>query len=278
MKRLIKQILDSVNLGLSAHDMYNRCKYFTDIHMQFRNARFMNQGGPDGLPVPPPQLIYLVSGNYDIRLFCYKGLLGSECIKSVLAKNRLDINTFESILDFGCGCGRIMRHWKTLSAPSFHGTDYNPVLVNWCQENLTFAEFKTNGLSSNLGYEDEKFDFIYAISVFTHLPEGLQHFWISELTRILRPSGFLLITVKGTTHLHQLTLKERQDFESGQLVVTRGEYSGTNVCGAFHPEQYVRQSLAKNLTVADFVPGGAKDAGYQNIFLLQKPKKRDKGI
>ena len=277
MKHMIRKILEPVNLYVLGYKIYNKCKYLIDFHTQFQNTRLKNQGAPDDLPVPSPQLVFLVTGQHNIESFYHNGLQGAECIKSILEKNRLDINAFKSILDFGCGCGRIMRHWKTLRGPKLYGTDYNPVLVNWCQKNLTFAEFKINMLSSKLEYEDEKFDFIFAISVFTHLAEDLQNFWISELTRILKPDGFLLITVHGTTRFHQLSLKERQEFESGQLVVYEKKYPGTNCCSAYHPEQYVRQSLAKRLTVVDFVPGGAKDAN-QDAFLLQKTKKSDKVI
>jgi ubiquinone/menaquinone biosynthesis C-methylase UbiE len=274
MKAIIISILDFFNLSAFARDTYNRCKYFTSFDVQFRNAQYKSHGAPDGLPLPSPDMAYLVSGQYDIELFYRLGVLGAESIKSILEKNCLDINMFESILDFGCGCGRIMRQWKTLSGPRLCGTDCNPYLINWCQRSLTFAEFKVNGIASRLDYVDATFDFIYAISVFTHLDENLQSFWLGELTRVLTTGGFLLITTHGTTRLHELTPKERRKFDSGELVVRRAQHSGDNVCKAFHPEQYVHQiSLANELTIVDFVPGGARDAN-QDAFLLQKPTGR----
>jgi ubiquinone/menaquinone biosynthesis C-methylase UbiE len=46
-----------------------------------------------------------------------------------------------------------------------------------------------------LEYEDSKFDFVYALSVFTHLDETLQFQWLLELRRVLRPEGILILTV-----------------------------------------------------------------------------------
>jgi SAM-dependent methyltransferase len=259
-------------LGLSVfgQDTFRNSALYL-LKFRFRNARFKKQGLlPDGLPTPPPQLIFLVTAHYDKECFYERGAQGAECIKNILKKNGLGINSFGSILDFGCGCGRVLRHWKTLSGPKIYGSDYNPSLVTWCQKSLSFAEVKQNKPHAKLDYENDKFDFIYVISVFTHLSENLQNFWIDELTRVLKPGGYLLITVHGTTHLNQLSPEERRKFESGQLVVWGPEFLGTNLCGTFHSEAYVRKWLRQKLTVVDFVPGGAKDAD-QDQYLLQKP-------
>jgi ubiquinone/menaquinone biosynthesis C-methylase UbiE len=157
-----------------------------------------------------------------------------------------------------------------LNGPRFYGCDYNRRLVNWCKETLSFADVSLNGQASKLDFDDNKFSFIYAISVFTHLREEVQNFWIKELTRVLSPGGYFLMTVHGTTRLPELSSLERQRFEDGQLVLREEAYSGANICGSYHPEKYVREKLCKDLTVVDFVPGGAKDAN-QDAFLLRKP-------
>ena len=272
MGRILTKVLGLLNSGLHKKDKPNRAKYLKDLDTQARNAEFRKYGGPDGLPAPPPELVYLVTGQWSIEAFYHNGLLGADCIRRILEKNGLTVDAFESILDFGCGAGRIMRHWRTLRGPKLHGTDYNPHMVKWCQKSLTFARFTLSDSSSRTQYEDEQFDFIYVISVFTHLAEARQRFWIEELTRILKPGGYLLITVHGSTHLMYLTPEQRQEFEAGRLIVVNEEYSGTNHCATYHPEQYVRNSLCQGLTVVDVVPGGAKDAN-QDAFLLQKPMK-----
>lgn len=239
-----------------------------------RNERFKKQGLlPDGLPSPPPPLMFMVYGGFDKEGFYKEGVIGAECIKNILKKNGLNIRAFGSILDFGCGCGRILRQWKTLNGPKIHGSDYNPSLVKWCQKSLTFAEVKQNKAQAKLNYENEKFDFIYAISVFSHLNENLQDFWINELTRVLKPGGYLLMTVHGTARM-SASPEERRKFESGQLIVVNQKYLGTNFCNSFQSEAHVRKWLRNKLTVVDFIPGGAKDA-HQDQYLLQKPTNDD---
>ncbi len=217
----------------------------------------------------PATIAYLVTNTYTHEWFYQSGIRGSQCIRDILKRNNFEVDKFSSILDFGCGCGRIMRHWKNLKGPKLYGSDYNPRLVKWCDFNLPFAEFAVNSLESGFKYEDEKFDFIYAISVFTHLTEKMGLFWISELDRVLKPGGIMYLTFMGTTRAPSLPKELRACFEAGQLVVTGAKHTGRNTCAAFHPEQYIRNVFARGLNVLDFIPGGATDA-FQDVFLLQK--------
>ena len=154
------------------------------------NAGYRLAGASDGLPIPPTHLVKLVSPLGELAWLLRGGKTGQECILYALRRNGFSIQDFRTILDFGCGCGRIMRHWKTCQGPRFYGTDYNPVLIDWCQKNLgDFAQFNTNQLNPPLEYEDGFFDFIYVFSVFTHLTEDLQHAWIRELGRVFKAGG-----------------------------------------------------------------------------------------
>ena len=225
-----------------------------------------------GLPIPPGKLIYLVLGSEDVSWFLSSGKLGVESMQDILNKNGLLLDEFEAILDFGCGAGRVMRHLHNINGPALFGTDYNPELIAWCHKNLKFADFQTNPLVGSLEYKDECFDFIYALSVFTHLSEPQQDFWIKELCRVLKPGGYLFITVHGREfYLPQILTEDRERFLQGELVVYGGDEEGSNICTAFHPEEYVRQKMAKGLIVVDFVPEGAAGNPRQDVYLFQKP-------
>ena len=222
-------------------------------------------------PLPPPNLIFLVTGDESPIWFLNSGRNHSRAIREILAKHNLKIEQFTSVLDFGCGVGRIMRHWSSTRGPAWHGTDYNPQLVEWCREHLKFSQFNVNTLSGKLPYADESFDFIYAYSVFTHLKEELQFFWINELSRVLKPGGYIYFTTHGEFYLESLTGAEREAFQKGQLVVREQQESGSNFCATFHPPKYVHDTLAKNFTVIDFVPGSEHGWSAQDIHLVKKP-------
>jgi len=46
----------------------------------------------------------------------------------ILEKNGFNFNEFTNVLDFGCGCGRVIRNWYNYK-PSFYGADYNSELI-----------------------------------------------------------------------------------------------------------------------------------------------------
>jgi SAM-dependent methyltransferase len=228
-----------------------------------------------GCPLPSRNFIYLVSGHRSAERFLRRGLVAQQTIRHVLASNGIELKPGAAILDFGCGVGRIMRHWKPVPHLALYGTDYNPRLVEWCRRNLSFAEFGVNALAGKLPYAAERFDFIYAFSVFTHLSEPLQCFWMQELSRVLRPGGQLYFTTHGEYFLPQLSLAEQAQFLQGQLVVRAPTDSGSNLCASYHPASYVRNNLARQLSLVDFIPGSAEGDLLQDIYLLEERGRRD---
>jgi len=221
------------------------------------------------MPIPPVRLIMLVTGTPDIEWFFTGGQLAAESIRSILSQNKVDIHRVRATLDFGCGCGRVARFWARAGG-EVHGCDYNRRLVEWCQRNLRFARFEVNSFRPPLPYPDGSFDLVYALSVFTHLPEELQRPWIEELQRILEPGGHLLLSLHGRRYRDDLRPEERQRFDEGRLVVRLARSAGTNLCGAYHPVEYVRETLARGFTVLDYIPEGARGNPSQDLVLMRK--------
>jgi len=223
-----------------------------------------------GTPVPSGKLIYLIAQHRNPDIFLRTGEVSKKQIHDMLKRNGVEIGNLKAILDFGCGVGRVIRHWKTLNGPEVYGTDYNPVLIEWCQRHLTFAQFKCNTLGAKLEYEDEKFDLIYALSVFTHLPEELAQAWLKELARVLRPGGYLYLTTHGAHYFPTRTPEEQAKLAAGEVVVVATERAGSNACAVFHPESYVREHFTGQFKVLDHRPGRAEMATEQDAWLLQR--------
>lgn len=270
MKAFARKLLDRLHLSRLARDLLSRLRYYLSFSVRADNARFVEQGSPDRLPLPTSQMVYLVTGQYRVQGFYENGVLGANCIREALGRAGRRLEDFNAILDFGCGCGRILRHWSSLNGVVVHGTDRNPRLVAWCREAFPFARFSVTRPDQPLDYPDATVDFVCAISVFTHLTRTAQRFWMSELRRILVPGGLLYLTTCGSSRVRNLARTELKRFEAGDCVVLGRHFSGENVCIAYHPEQYVRNVLAEGWRVLFFEREGAKDAA-QDLYLLQKP-------
>ena len=218
-------------------------------------------GGP---PLPPRRLMVRVAGTADADWFLRSGRAAYDAITEHVP---LDGN--ESILDFGCGCGRVTRYWADFDG-AVAGSDVSRKAIDWCRENLDFAAFLHNGLTPGLDSEDDEFDLVYALSVFTHLTDELQLTWRDELHRVLRPGGRLLISTHGRSYLSRLDADERDQFERGELVVRWADIPGTNLCSAYHPERYLRETFARGFTLVELDPEGARGNPTQDLVLLQK--------
>jgi SAM-dependent methyltransferase len=229
----------------------------------------------DGLPLPPPEMLGLVIGEYNPLTWLQGGVAVANSVGLTLTKNGVRMDSLDGIVDFGCGSGRVIRRWKAIDHVGLHGVDYNPYLVEWCRRTLPFATFERNRSMVPLSLEDESVDLVYSYSVFTHLDQESQFFWMNELSRIVRPGGHVLITVHGTAYLNDLSQEDRERFEAGEMLVKEGHYSGSSACYTFHPQQYFRDVLAPELELIDFVPGSPQDetlsTQMQDAILMRKP-------
>ena len=109
------------------------------------------------------------------------------------------------MLDFGCGTGRTVTAFLDKAASTeFFGCDIHPQSIAWANSELSppFTFFVCEE-TPPLDQPDERFDLIYAISVFTHITDQWSN-WLVELHRVMRPGGIAVISVIGQAGAKQL--------------------------------------------------------------------------
>jgi len=146
-------------------------------------------------PVPPARLVYRVTGTYDLELFDVSAFHDLALLESALGE---PLGSRTDILDFGCGCGRLLRRLLD-QAPvaKISGCDIDVDAIAWLVDSLPGADARVCKSLPPLPFPAGAFDLVIGYSVFTHLDEAYQDAWLEELTRVLRPGGVALLTVHG---------------------------------------------------------------------------------
>jgi len=227
-------------------------------------------------PLPPAPLIFKVIGTDSVEGLLESGAGHAKIIREMLARSGVRVEDFSAILDFGCGVARLLRHFNDLPSTELYGTDYNPELINWCKRNLPFVHFEVNKLTGGMPYENEKFDLVYLLSVFTHLDEAQQLFWLDEFARVLKPRGYLYFTMHGKSQFSAHTPEEAELFASGELVTRIDGEAGSNLFNSYASKDYVEKKLIRRYEIINFIPGGdlsewkTHDFQPQDSYLLKK--------
>ena len=140
------------------------------------------------MSIPPADLRARVHGAEELSGFLRIGKTVALDLESTLSSLAINIDSSSCILDFGCGCGRVISWFEPLYSNSkFYGTDIDSEAITWCRENISdLGNFSANNAMPPLSYSDEFFHLIYSISIFTHLPEEMQFAWLKELKRVAK--------------------------------------------------------------------------------------------
>ena len=144
-----------------------------------------------------------------------------QAMNLALNRNGWELRSFSSILDFGCGAGRLSQHLGRLaSGAQLFGCDIDSEAIKEAQRLYPRGRFVANEPMPPLAFEDGQFDLVYAWVFFTNISEESHRAWLGELGRVLRPGGVLI----STTHSYEY-LKRVEAFSPEYL--QKWNFSGT---------------------------------------------------
>jgi len=250
--------------------------YFTDW-IRFYIERMKNKKENKAFKAKNPQVVlpsdYLLYESFQINYERYYngGLDTAKWLSEHFSKH-IELKDLK-ILDWGCGPGRVIRHMPDVIGNncSYYGTDYNSDSIEWCSKNLPKISFNTNTLSAELPYEDNSFNVLYGISIFTHLSEDMHYQWYKELYRVLKPGGIMFLTTHGDNYKAKLTSPEILKFEKGELIERGKVKEGHRTYTAFQPKSFMKD-LFSNASVLEHIETQPDGGGWlpQDIWIVRK--------
>jgi ubiquinone/menaquinone biosynthesis C-methylase UbiE len=207
-------------------ESYNEAKYLElnpDVALAVKNGQFaigwdhyVHYGRNENrqitssgaAPLPPVKLILYVGAKGPSDFI----RVGREFTNYLL--DFCGLQPENSILDVGCGCGRIAIPLTDQLSKNgrYCGFDIDKDCITWLQNNIShnhsnFAFIhadiyhhlynpKGKCLSEEFTFpfENDSFDIIYLASVFTHMLPGEMEHYLSEISRVLKKGGKCLIT------------------------------------------------------------------------------------
>jgi SAM-dependent methyltransferase len=226
--------------------------------------------------IPPAFLRKRIHGSEDINTFEQVGRAVAADI--IVHLNRVKAGDPEfRVLDFGVGCARVLKPLQEFAnqPPSraetieWHGSDIDGQAIDWCRTYLgARAHFVVNEAMPPLPFPDCFFDFVYSISIFTHLPETMQFAWLKEINRVLKAGGEAVMS----THSFGPARKPKEE-----RLIARGFLHGGGKGAeglpdfyqtSYHTREYIEREWSKVITVESFIEKGVnKD---QNLVLCRR--------
>jgi len=268
----LERYRDGVSGDLDAWVAFNRTEAFAS---------------PDGLklvaPFPPTALMQNTSGLTVPQDFASHGC---DILEALRKASPAPVNSFTSILDFGVGVGRLARMFKGLRG-RYTGVDVDKRHVEWVSSALDHVTAVASTPRQPLPFTDNSFDCAISISVFTHMTQKDQFFYLEELSRVMRPGGLAFFTVHGERALQRAEAEQmifqmldvpREEIERTRrlfpnpgfsFILQHGHLTSENYDYGitFIGKDYVKREWSRYFEVVD--PGNVAIHDFQEIVVLR---------
>ncbi len=207
------------------------------------------------------------------------GYSGFDLIRQLI-KKYIDISNDLKILDFAAGHGRVTRFLvNEYGTERVYSSDIKPDAVQFHKDFFGIHSF-VSSYSPEAVRCDERFSFIFAGSLFSHLPRSPFYSWLGVLGSWLKPGGILAFSV------HDISMLGGDPENSGfYFHASNEDLMFPEIEGHLHDEQqygisyvsetFVRHAIDDMVPDAHFIERIIKGfGGLQDVYVIQKNNDR----
>ena len=233
----------------------------------------------DGVRIPPAWLIQAFTGGPDSIDHIESGKRSAAFYVDLYNEHCGSFANAQRVLDFGCGCGRVLSRMPRTTGTEYFGVDLRDDALQWLERTMPDGTFSAGTAMPPVEYDAEYFDLIYSISVLTHLTQEQERAWLDEWHRLLKVGGHLIVTFRGEDWVEQQTI-ERQ-----RAAIQKAWLENDGFCyqkhrywegifpefysGTYQTVDYVRKTWGKRFEILTILPA-ANTPNQQNTVVMRK--------
>lgn len=190
--------------------------------------------------------------------------------------DRFGIERTAAVLEFASGYGRVSRHLSSIF-PNAMCADIHPGAVAFLRREISIKAILSAATPKNFK-PGRTYDFIFVLSLFSHLPDYLFGSWLGRLYKLLNPSGVLMFTTHGETAIkHEPILAKNLDQKTGFGFLEMSDQSdlkssiyGSSTTLPRYVERRIVIETQNTAQLVDFTPGAWWDR--QDQWIIRKPQ------
>lgn len=206
---------------------------------------------------------------------CFESGFGDATQIAYTMRSLLPDVTRPRVLEFAAGFGRMSRHFrKTAPNADLVISDIHAPAIEFARQRLGLSAIKSEGRPADVTIDADRYDFVFALSFFSHMPDALFYDWLALLYSSLRLGGYLLFTTHGEasmrTYPHLAAMYDASKGHGYALASDQPDIEGDNYGTATTGFDYVLRHIKS--TPARLV--GFRSAawwGHQDEWIVQKP-------
>ena len=180
------------------------------------------------------------------------------------------------VLDFACGFGRFLR-FAVADLPRDHlsASELQADALRFVESRFSVPTFASCADPADF-HPARSFDFIWVVSLFSHLPEPLFHAWLAKLAGMLKPHGVLAFSVRGDKLLAADAARPASGISysrNSENADLDGDIYGTTYVSDAFVRGAIEQACGKQAATACIARGLANE---QDLWLIS-PRREDLG-